>query len=258
MRLFVGRAEAFARIRAALQREFDGQVAMADEAKTRGPLWALHRASRRELQAGVLWRFVLAPSWISLFSSPVGLRIAAFLLPIVLVVGTLAVTSEALKQALAWQVGVTFVVLLYASLASWALFMVALKKTRSAFTAQFSRWSPEDLVFFGSLTIATPALGFAVLSSVLVRNGVLAETGVSLVEPTLPFRTFEVFLWAFADAIPILKIPDTLGWKPQLVFTTTLGGALVLAYKIIEILPIAQLLSSLLKELFGEPDEREA
>ena len=65
-------------------------------------------------------------------------------------------------------------------------------------------------------------------------------------------RTLETFGWSLADAVPIVKIPDTLDWPPKLEYTTPTGHGAVLAYKILLVLPLVQLAAIALKRSFGE------
>jgi hypothetical protein len=57
----------------------------------------------------------------------------------------------------------------------------------------------------------------------------------------------------------VLKVPETLHWKPELELTSVTGGALVLAYKLLLVLPLVQLAAIALSRSFGaaepEPDE---
>jgi hypothetical protein len=56
-----------------------------------------------------------------------------------------------------------------------------------------------------------------------------------------------------ADAVPVVKIPETLGWKPAIELSVS-GGLIVLLFKLALILPMVQLAGELLKNLFGAPD----
>jgi hypothetical protein len=48
---------------------------------------------------------------------------------------------------------------------------------------------------------------------------------------------YEHYLWHLADSIPVLKVPDTVTWKPKYAITDTTNGVLTLAAKILVILP---------------------
>jgi hypothetical protein len=87
----------------------------------------------------------------------------------------------------------------------------------------------------------------------LVAQGVLPATWPSNSNASLSLATVEMYLWNLADAIPVLKVPETLMWTPALTLTSTLGGAFVLAFKIVVILPFAQLLGAMLARTFGLP-----
>jgi hypothetical protein len=59
-----------------------------------------------------------------------------------------------------------------------------------------------------------------------------------------------------ADAVPILKVPETLNWEPRLTFPTFAGGAIVLAYKLVLVVPFAQLAAVGVAGWFGGEPER--
>jgi hypothetical protein len=238
------------------ERERESVRQFSDRASERGPLWTL----------GHEWGNYEA-SWVIRTSLGLGLvaaaarsRIGSYVLAgvitalaIVLPIGgtTLALNSGELF----WQVFVGVFIGVYAIFASLVLFQISLKRTRATFAAHFSRWEPPDIVWFGAAVAVLPAAGFASATALLVAHGVLPVQGVPPNDPWLTLYTFEAFVWTFVDTIPILEIPQTLGWTPQLVFASTAGGVLVLAFKIVELLPITQLLAGLLKTIFGEPDE---
>jgi hypothetical protein len=51
--------------------------------------------------------------------------------------------------------------------------------------------------------------------------------------------TFWVYyVWNFLDAIPVLKIPETLNWKAPVTFTDHASGALLLAYRVTMVIPL--------------------
>jgi len=51
--------------------------------------------------------------------------------------------------------------------------------------------------------------------------------------------------------VPVLKVPETLNWEPELELTSVTGGALVLAYKLLLVLPLVQLAGIVLTRSFG-------
>ncbi len=76
--------------------------------------------------------------------------------------------------------------------------------------------------------------------------------GPSSESAKLSVYAFETLAWSLADSLPILKIPETLSWERALEFTTPSGGAVVLAYKLVLILPLVQLIGLILNQGFGQ------
>jgi len=76
------------------------------------------------------------------------------------------------------------------------------------------------VAFFGSLT------------SVLLANGYIAMNGD-------PRRAMDFYLWHFLDAIPVLKINETLLWaSPPITYQQVRVGVLLLIFKIAVIGPV--------------------
>lgn len=65
----------------------------------------------------------------------------------------------------------------------------------------------------------------------------------------------EYYLWHLADAIPVLKVPATLNWTPDLEFSSVGAGVRLLAYKILVILPVIKLARGWLERRGGGPDQ---
>lgn len=79
-------------------------------------------------------------------------------------------------------------------------------------------------------------LPFAGLSSIL------ADLGYAKFEPSVPEREFwrlqDLYLWHFMNSVPSLKIPETLLWQEPFRYKDHLSGVLLLAFKIIVIVPV--------------------
>jgi hypothetical protein len=79
-------------------------------------------------------------------------------------------------------------------------------------------------------------LPFAALSSIL------ADLGYAIFEPAVPrgefWRLQDLYLWHFMNSVPSLKIPQTLLWEEPFLYKDHLSGVLLLAFKIIVIVPV--------------------
>jgi hypothetical protein len=79
-------------------------------------------------------------------------------------------------------------------------------------------------------------LPFAALSSIL------ADLGYAIFEPRVPrgefWRLQDLYLWHFMSSVPGLKIPETLLWPEPFRYKDHLSGVLLLAFKIIVIVPV--------------------
>lgn len=107
-------------------------------------------------------------------------------------------------------------------------------------------------MWWGLLLFVLPTVAFAAISGLLIHERMIGFKGVSANSSGLAYKTSETYLWQLADAVPVLKIPETLTWKPQLKFTTVTGGALVLCYKLLLIFQFAQLAAIMLARAFGD------
>jgi hypothetical protein len=161
-------------------------------------------------------------------------------------------TDQVLKGGRLWlQITVVAAIAIAGMLAAACLYLLAIRKTRETWGEHVRDWSAKDLIWWGELLFLLPTVAFAAVGALLVHRHVLPVSGVHPSDPHLAFRTLETFAWNLADAVPLLSIPDTLNWTAKLQFTNTWGGALVLAYKVALIFPLAQLAALLTAVLFG-------
>jgi hypothetical protein len=168
------------------------------------------------------------------------------------------VTINSLLVTGSTEVQVTLVVAMFAlAMGAGALvYLLALRPTRGRVLGLVRSWGWEDLAWWAMFVVMMPTVAFAVAAAVLVHHELIASKGPTT-DAWLAFRTFETFAWNFADAVPVLKVPETLHWKPELELTSMTGGALVLAYKLLLVLPLVQLAAIALTRTFGadKPDE---
>jgi hypothetical protein len=170
------------------------------------------------------------------------------------------VTTNSLLVTGSTAVQVALVVAMFAlAVGAGALvYLLALRPTRARMLTLVRSWGWEDLTWWAIFVVIMPTAAFAAAAAVLVHHDLIASTGPTT-DDWLAYRTFETFAWNFADAVPVLKVPETLHWKPELELTSVTGGALVLAYKLLLVLPLVQLAAIALSRSFGaaepEPDE---
>src|SRR5437764_3731908 len=66
-------------------------------------------------------------------------------------------------------------------------------------------------------------------------GAVLPATGATRRSHAWP--TTRYYIWNFLDQIPALKVPETLGWRVDRLYTGIAAGLFLLSYKIIVIFP---------------------
>jgi hypothetical protein len=217
-------------------------------AAERGPLTAVGLVFQGDL-GGPLTRMVLrmVPPY-----DRVRYAFTVLLLPAITALAVLSLTNSSLGAKIAWRLILIAVLVLLALVAVLLTYAIALRRTRHTILGPVRRWGAADLWYFGWLLILLPTLAFAAASALSIRAHLLPIDGVSPTDRHLAYATFETYLWNLAGAIPLLDIPATLHWKPQLTFPTIAGGATVLFYKLLLIVPLAQLLAIAVTRLFGE------
>lgn len=131
-------------------------------------------------------------------------------------------------------------------------YLFALRSTRGTALTIVQEWSREDLVAWGIAVVVLPTVAFAAVTALLVHAKLIGAKGVATTDPGLAFKTLETYAWNLADAVPVLKVPQTLAWKPELRLNTTSGGAIVLLHKLMLVLPLVQLVAVILARSFGD------
>jgi hypothetical protein len=63
------------------------------------------------------------------------------------------------------------------------------------------------------------------------------------------------YVWHFLDAIPLLKIPQTLNWRDPLTLESHAAGAGLLAYQLLIVLPVVTTVTALIKRS-SDPQSR--
>jgi hypothetical protein len=89
------------------------------------------------------------------------------------------------------------------------------------------------------LICAVATAGFASLSALLVVRGVItSDPPLPAVDPASAM--FSYYLWHLFDSVPVLDITNTLRWAEPYQFTNRLSSSMLLAYKLLVILPFSQ------------------
>ncbi len=240
------------RIRSWLRDETAASEALVSEALALGPLHAYSRFVGGETGA----RFFPGFTRLTGLGRFGGLDVwlVAVLIPAVVVFLALTAMGSSLNFSPMVEAIVAGVLFAISLVGASVLYLVASKRYQAAVVGQLKGWSRADILWFSALVVVIPAVGFAAVTSVGVHHGFLKADGMPAAISDLPFAAFGLYIWNLADAIPVLEIPDTLLWKPQMTLTTTAGGVLVLSYKVLVILPFVQLIGSALARTFGEPE----
>ena len=139
-----------------------------------------------------------------------------------------------------WIQGPVFI--LWALILAWAIRLIATDRSRErAFgggseTPSASRFGiPQFTPFlyaFDLLVISV--MFFSSITFVLVQNGAAELSGQAVTYDSL--MTF--YIWHFLEAIPLLKVNDTLQWKAPLTYQSRLVGFVLLLFKISVIIPV--------------------
>lgn len=121
------------------------------------------------------------------------------------------------------------IVVLYAALTGfWRRWVFWLPRPERGLLEELS----QILVCWLVLTVT-----FAAATATLYRSGNLAlEAGVPASDSLLEIE--KVYVWHLLDAIPILDVPETINWELRSDLTDMAGGFLILAYKLLVILPV--------------------
>lgn len=102
------------------------------------------------------------------------------------------------------------------------------------------RSADDPAPFLLALGISVAAIGvcteaFAGLTTLLWRLGVLSAVG-----PPSLWRTEEFYLWHLVDSIPLLDVQEGFQWPEPLTFAPP-GGGLLLAYKLLLLVPLVRI-----------------
>ena len=93
------------------------------------------------------------------------------------------------------------------------------------------RIGPFAPLAYSFSVLMTAAAFFGALTTALVARGYIAVDGD-------PRRAIDFYMWHFLDAVPVLKINETLLWNAPLTYHQSRVGLLLLVFKIAVIAPV--------------------
>jgi hypothetical protein len=122
----------------------------------------------------------------------------------------------------------------------------------------------ELIVAFASLTLVVVCIHYLVLFPTLARAQPVreesvgdpggraaarsvADEGAELARDDAVWATAEYYLWNFSDAIPVIKLPETVNWELDWTYVDNASGWLLLLYKVLVIVPILAVVARSLK-----------
>jgi len=171
---------------------------------------------------------------------PLGARAVIWLTPPVAFAVGLFYLSLTLANGIGWQIAA---VLVFPPLSIMVLRMALVRTLRKTL---------QDLAWIMMLIVLVPALGFACVEAVLVINHVAAVDEIAPHDPLLVLKIVDLLVWNVVNAIPLVDATNTLHWDYPFEYTTAVGGALVLVYKLLFLVPLSQLLTAGVGRLFGK------
>ena len=118
-----------------------------------------------------------------------------------------------------------------------ALLLISTKEWRQRALAPLARYHIAMPAAYSFQVLMLACLFFSSVTFVLVQNNLLSMTRGSA-DAVTPGSISDFFLWHFLDAVPLLKVNETLGWGPPLTYTSVSVGWMLLLFKVVVILPV--------------------
>lgn len=151
-----------------------------------------------------------------------------------------------------------FYPVLMAGLTALALWWV-MKRTR--LWQRWAFWKPDRigsgraLVVSALLVLALLTEVFTAVTVVLVTQDAITAQGGNLTDANVYWRTELLYLWQFVDSIPAVDATTTLNWKPPYHLDGISGGSLLLAFKVLVLLPIVGLIVDFIRHPRGNAQD---
>ena len=130
------------------------------------------------------------------------------------------------------------IIIAWAGLLGFWIWLVATERRRlrtfSWFEKRIGRFSPVAYSF-NLLMIAV--IFFALITFLSARNRI-SRPEFSEDKPVTVDSLQDFYLWHFIDAVPILRVNDTIGWKRPFNYEGHLVGWILLLFKLVVIIPV--------------------
>jgi hypothetical protein len=127
--------------------------------------------------------------------------------------------------------------LLWGVLLGGALWLIATKARRDHFLATWQSVSLVMPVAYSVFVLMLALLFFSTVAFVMTKHGLLSlkdPTGRGVTSGSLT----DFFLWHFLEAIPLLKVNETLRWPAPLTYESAKVGWVLLLFKVVVIVPV--------------------
>jgi len=111
--------------------------------------------------------------------------------------------------------------------------------------------SGRALVVSAILVLVLLTEVFTAVTVVLLTQDAITARGGNLTDADVYWRTELLYLWQFVDSIPAIDATSTLNWKPPYHLEGISGGSLLLAFKVLVLLPIVGLIVDFIRHPRG-------
>lgn len=118
-----------------------------------------------------------------------------------------------------------------------ALALIATEQIRDRMLSRFARVNIGLPAAYSFSVLMLASLFFSSVSFVLVQEQKLALAPGSAQQVSLDSLS-DFFLWHFLDAVPLLKVPETVKWEVPLTYANKSVGLIVLLFKAVVIVPV--------------------
>lgn len=119
-----------------------------------------------------------------------------------------------------------------------ALWMVSTSDRRAKLVGKLHHWGFFWPAAYSASVLYLSIACFTALAYLLHEHGVVTIQSTESATAVQFAQLQDFFLWHFLDAIPIFQIPDTILLKNPYVYTEPLLGWILLAFKVLVILPV--------------------
>ena len=118
-----------------------------------------------------------------------------------------------------------------------AIVMIATKRRRNSLLAPLQKFSIALPAVYSFQVLMLASLFFSTVCYVMSQYGKLTFTS-PWGKPVTAGLLSDFFFWHFLDAVPLLKVNETLNWEAPLTYDTTSVGWILLLFKAVVIIPV--------------------